>query len=73
MHFHRQKAPQCRRLSAPYHQAFERLDKALAENTPSNDIEKIDKIRRLLFGAENVEAADRSAEAAQKTREESGR
>ncbi len=68
---HHQNPQQCRRLSAPYRPAFERLDKALAEYTASSDLEKIDEIRRLLFGAESVEAADRSAAQAQKIREES--
>jgi hypothetical protein len=68
---HRQKPRQCRRSNPAYRQALERLDRALSENTPSNDLEKIDAVRRILFGAENIEAADRSAEEAQKMREES--
>ena len=67
---HRQKDPSCRCLSAPYHNAFERLDQALAEHNASDDIEKIDRIRRILFGAENVEAADRPAVQAEKLRQE---
>ena len=67
---HRQKNPPCR-LHLAYRQAFERLDIVLSENTPSYDLEKIDKIRRILFGRENIEAADTSGEEAQKMREES--
>jgi hypothetical protein len=33
-----------------YGQAFAHLDAALAKNTRSNDIEKIDRLRRALFG-----------------------
>ena len=33
-----------------YGQAFAHLDAALAKNTHSNDIEKIDRLRRALFG-----------------------
>ncbi len=38
--------------NAAYLQAFARLDAALAENTRSrlNDIEKIDRLRRAVFG-----------------------
>ena len=68
---HRPKPPQCRCPNPAYRQALERLDIALAENTPSNDLEKIDQIRRILFGAENIEAADRSAEEAENLRQES--
>jgi hypothetical protein len=68
---HRQKPRQCHRPHPAYRQALERLNRALSENTPSNDLEKIDAVRRILFGAENIEAADRSAEEAQKIREES--
>lgn len=67
----RQKHTSCRRPSLAYRQALERLDRVLSEDTLSNDLEKIDAVRRILFGAENVEAADRSAEEAQKMREES--
>jgi hypothetical protein len=35
---------------AAYGQAFAQLDTALAENTPSNDGEKIDLLRIALFG-----------------------
>ena len=36
-----------------YRQAFERLDAALAENTPSHYvIEQINRVRRILFGIE---------------------
>ncbi len=33
-----------------YGQAFAHLDAALAKNAHSNDIEKIDRLRRALFG-----------------------
>ena len=46
----RQKSLQHRFKDPPYRQAFERLEKALAENTRSNDIEKIDRLRLTLFG-----------------------
>ncbi len=67
---HRPKPPQCHRQHPAYRQALERLDIALAENTPSNDLEKIDAVRRILFGAENIEAADRTAEEAENLRRE---
>jgi hypothetical protein len=36
-----------------YRQAFERLDTALAKNTPSHYvIEQINRVRRILFGIE---------------------
>jgi hypothetical protein len=63
--------PQSRRPNPAYRQALERLNRALSENTLSDDLEKIDAVRRILFGAENIEATDRSAEEAQKMREES--
>jgi len=33
-----------------YRQAFENLDIALSKNTPSNDIEKINRLRIAVFG-----------------------
>jgi hypothetical protein len=36
--------------NAAYRQAFERLDAVLAKNTRGNDDEKIDRLRRALFG-----------------------
>jgi len=45
---HRQKLPQ--RLPKNYRQAFEKLDFALEKNTPSNNFEKIQRMRRALFG-----------------------
>jgi hypothetical protein len=46
----RQKTPQLRIKNPAYRQAFERLDIALSKNSSSNDIEKIDTLRRLVFG-----------------------
>jgi len=60
----------CHHLHSAYRQAFERLDRALSENSLSNDLEKIDEVRRTLFGRENIEVADRSAKAAEKTQEQ---
>jgi hypothetical protein len=68
---HRPKPQPCRRSNPAYRQALERLDRALSENTPSNDLEKIDAVRRILFGAENIEAADKSTEEAENLRQES--
>jgi hypothetical protein len=47
---HRKKPPQHLTKNRTYCKAFERLDVALAKNTPSNDIAKIDMMRRILFG-----------------------
>jgi hypothetical protein len=47
---HRKKPPQHLVKNPAYRHAFERLDMALGKNTPSNDIEKIDMMRRILFG-----------------------
>ena len=68
---HRQKPASCRRLDPAYRQAFERLDLALAENTPSYTLEKIDEIRRILFGAENVQEINSSVEEAENLSQES--
>jgi hypothetical protein len=45
----RPKPPQHRCQSPAYRQAFERLDAALEENTPSNNYEKIRLMRLALF------------------------
>lgn len=68
---HRQKHSSCHRPPPAYLQAFERLDRALSENSLSNDLENIDAVRRILFCRENVEAADKSAEEAREAREQS--
>jgi hypothetical protein len=47
---HRQKPPQLRSKNPAYRQAFEKLDAVLAQNTSSNDIEKIDLLRLKVFG-----------------------
>jgi hypothetical protein len=46
----RQKPPLHRLKNPAYRQAFERLDAALEENTPCNNIEKIQMLRLKLFG-----------------------
>ena len=46
----RQKPFQPRIKNPAYRPAFERLDAALAENTPCNNIEKIRRLRMALFG-----------------------
>jgi hypothetical protein len=46
----RQKPPQLRTQAPAYRPAFERLDKALGENTPCNIAEKINLARIALFG-----------------------
>jgi hypothetical protein len=45
----RKKALQHRSQSPAYRQAFERLDAALEENTPSNNYEKIRLMRLAMF------------------------
>ena len=55
---HRQKPPQRRLQNAAYRQAFERLDAALEENTPSNNYEKIRLMRLAMFA--DVDALQRS-------------
>ena len=45
----RQKLPQPRFKNPAYRQAFERLDEALAENTPCNNREKIRLMRAAYF------------------------
>lgn len=45
----RQKPPQHRTKAPAYRQAFERLDEALEENTPSDNTEKIRLMRKALF------------------------
>jgi hypothetical protein len=45
----RQKLPPPRPKNPAYHQAFARLDAALAENTLSNNCEKIRLMRLTLF------------------------
>jgi len=47
---HFQKKPHLNVRNPTYRQVFARLDAALAKNTHSNDIEKIDRLRRALFG-----------------------
>jgi hypothetical protein len=47
---HYQKPPQHQSRNSVYRQALERLDRALKKNTPSNECEKIDKLRWALFG-----------------------
>jgi hypothetical protein len=46
----RQKPFQPRIKNPAYRPAFERLDAALAENTPCNNIEKIRRLRIAMFG-----------------------
>ena len=46
----RHKLPQGRRQNPAYRQAFERLDEALAENTPSDNAEQLAAIGRHMFG-----------------------
>jgi hypothetical protein len=53
-----QKPPQPRCTNPAYRQAFERLDKALEENTPSDNYEKIRLMRQAAFA--DVDAAERS-------------
>ena len=45
----RKKPPQHRNKAPAYHQAFERLDAALEENTPLDNTEKIRLMRLALF------------------------
>ena len=45
-----QKPPPARLKNPAYRPAFERLDAALAENTPCNIIERIQLLRVALFG-----------------------
>jgi UDP-N-acetyl-D-mannosaminuronate dehydrogenase len=47
----RQKSPQPRTQAPAYRQAFERLDAALEENTPSDNTEKI-RLMRLAYFAD---------------------
>jgi hypothetical protein len=44
-----QKPPQHRTQAPAYRQAFERLDEALEENTPSDNSEKIRLMRLAMF------------------------
>jgi hypothetical protein len=46
----RQKSPPPRLKNPAYRPAFEKLDEALAENTPCNNYEKIQLMRLALFG-----------------------
>ena len=55
---HRPKSPPPRLKIPAYRQAFERLDAALAENTPCNNIEKIRRLRIAMFG--DVDALEKS-------------
>jgi hypothetical protein len=53
-----------------YRQAFERLDTALAKNTPSHYvIEQINRVRRILFGIEEVEEPEPPAESSAQNQE----
>jgi hypothetical protein len=54
----RQKPFQPRIKNPAYRPAFERLDAALAENTPCNNIEKIRRLRIAMFG--DVDALEKS-------------
>ena len=54
----RQKPFQPRIKNPAYRPAFERLDAALAENTPGNNIEKIRRLRIAMFG--DVDALEKS-------------
>lgn len=47
----RQKPPQRRPKNPAYRQAFERLDEALAENTQSDNSEKIRLMRQAMFAS----------------------
>lgn len=55
---HRQQRPHRPVHSAPYRQAFERLDAALEENTPLNNFEKIRLMRLAAFA--DVDAYQKS-------------
>jgi hypothetical protein len=54
----RKQSSQMRVKLPAYRQAFERLDAALAENTPCNNIEKIRRLRIAMFG--DVDALEKS-------------
>ena len=54
----RQKPFQPRIKNPAYRPAFERLDAALAENRPCNNIEKIRRLRIAMFG--DVDALEKS-------------
>ena len=54
----RRKPPQPRCKNPAYRQAFERLDKALEENTPFDNTEKIRLIRQAAFA--DVDEFERS-------------
>ena len=54
----RQKSPQRRTKAPAYRPAFERLDAALEENTPSDNSEKIRLMREAYFA--DVDALEKS-------------
>ena len=54
----RQRSPQHRPKNPAYRQAFERLDAALEENTPSDNYEKIRRMRLAYFA--DVDALEKS-------------
>ena len=54
----RQKAPQRRPQNPAYRPVFERLDEALAENTQSDNSEKIRLMRQAYFAS--VDALEKS-------------
>ena len=56
----RQKPPQYRIQAPAYHQAFELLDAALEENSPSDNYEKIRRMRLAYFA--DVDAFEKSGE-----------
>jgi hypothetical protein len=56
----RQKPPQLRTPAPAYREAFERLDQAVEENTPSDNSAKIRLLRLALFGdVDKLRAAGR--------------
>ena len=56
--------PRRRSPNPAYRQAFERLDKALAEHTPSDEAQRNERYRQI-FGEEPVNEADQPSEKAQ--------